>query len=87
MLHVCYPKKRGDWNTIHKENDVIKTQEELASAKKQLKQSLDISLEEIQRDTCQIFKGFRDISQNVSSPSRDLDIYSLSYTAISQKSL
>ena len=38
MLYVWYLKKRGDWDTIHEENDVIKTQEELASVKKQLKQ-------------------------------------------------
>ena len=25
MLHVWYPKKRGDWDTIHEENDVIET--------------------------------------------------------------
>ena len=38
MLYVWYPKKQGDWNTIHKENDVIEMQEELANVKKQLKQ-------------------------------------------------
>ena len=38
MLYVWYPKKRGDWGTIHEENDIIGTREELASAKKQLKQ-------------------------------------------------
>ena len=38
MLYVWYPKKRGDWDTIHEENDIIKMREELASIKKQLKQ-------------------------------------------------
>ena len=33
MLYVWYPKKRGDWDTIHEENDVIKTREELANVK------------------------------------------------------
>ena len=31
-------KKIGDWNVIHKENDIIKTPEDLVSVKKQLKQ-------------------------------------------------
>ena len=31
MLYVWYPKKQGDWD------DIIKTSEELESAKKQLK--------------------------------------------------
>ena len=37
MLYVWYPKNRADLNTIHEENDVIETQEELARAKAQLK--------------------------------------------------
>ena len=37
MLHVWYPKKQGDWDTIHEENDIIKTEKELANVKKQLK--------------------------------------------------
>ena len=36
MLHIWYPKKQGDWDTIHK-NDVIETSEELANVKKLLK--------------------------------------------------
>ena len=38
MLYVWYPKNRTDLNTIHEENDVIETPEELANVKKQLKQ-------------------------------------------------
>ena len=38
MLYIRYPKKQGDWDTIHIENDIIETSEELASVKKQLKQ-------------------------------------------------
>ena len=37
MLYVWYPKDRTDLNTIHEENDVIETQEELARVKAQLK--------------------------------------------------
>ena len=37
MLYVWYPKNRTDLNTIHKENDIIETPEELANVKKQLK--------------------------------------------------
>ena len=37
MFCVWYPKKRGDWDTIHEENDII-THEESASAKKKLRQ-------------------------------------------------
>ena len=37
MLHVWYPKNRTHLNTIHEENDVIETQEELARVKAQLK--------------------------------------------------
>ena len=37
MLYVWYPKNRTDLNVIHKENDVIETQEELANVKKKLK--------------------------------------------------
>ena len=38
MLYVWYPKNRTDLNTIHEENNVIETQEELARVKAQLKQ-------------------------------------------------
>ena len=38
MLYVWYPKNRTDLNTIHEENDIIETPEELANVKKQLKQ-------------------------------------------------
>ena len=38
MLYICHLKHRKDWDTIHKENDVIETPEESASVKKQLKQ-------------------------------------------------
>ena len=37
MLYIWYPKNRTDLNTIHKENDVIETPEELANVKKKLK--------------------------------------------------
>ena len=37
MLYVWYPKNRTDLNTIHEENNVIETSEELANVKKQLK--------------------------------------------------
>ena len=43
MLYVWYPKNRKDGilktdlNTIHEENDVIETPEELMNVKKQLK--------------------------------------------------
>ena len=37
MLYVWYPKNRTDLNIIHKENEVIETQEELARVKAQLK--------------------------------------------------
>ena len=36
MLYVWYRKHRRDWDTIHGENDIIETREELASAKKKL---------------------------------------------------
>ena len=38
MLYALYPKNRTDLNSIHEENDVIETQEELMNVKKQLKQ-------------------------------------------------
>ena len=38
VLYIWHPKKRGDWDTIHEENDVTEMQEEFASVKKQLKQ-------------------------------------------------
>ena len=44
MVYVWYPKKRGDWDTIDKENNVIETREELANVKKQLKQGKHICL-------------------------------------------
>ena len=37
MLYVWYLKKRGNWDTIHEENDIIKMPEEKESAKKKLK--------------------------------------------------
>ena len=37
MLYVWYPKNRMDLNTIHEENDVIETKEELARVKEALK--------------------------------------------------
>ena len=37
MLYVWYPKNPTDLNTIHEENDIIETQEELARVKAQLK--------------------------------------------------
>ena len=37
MIYVWYPKNRTDLSVIHKENDVIEMQEELANVKKQLK--------------------------------------------------
>ena len=38
MLYIWYPKNRTHLNTIHEENDVIETPEELARVKAQLKQ-------------------------------------------------
>ena len=38
VLYIWYPKKQGDWDTIHKENNVIKMREELVSVKKKTKQ-------------------------------------------------
>ena len=37
MLYLWYPKNRTDLNIIHEENDVMKTQEELARVEAQLK--------------------------------------------------
>ena len=37
MLYIWYPKNRMDLNTIHEENDVIETKEELARVKAELK--------------------------------------------------
>ena len=37
MLYVWYPKNRTDMNTIHEENNVIETKEELARVKAELK--------------------------------------------------
>ena len=44
MFYVWYPKKKGDWDTIHIENDVIEMRKELASVKKQLKEGKHNSL-------------------------------------------
>ena len=44
MLYVWYPKKRRDWDTIHEEDNVIETREELANIKKQLKQGKNACL-------------------------------------------
>ena len=38
MLYIWYPKNQTDLNTIHEENDIIETPEELENVKKQLKQ-------------------------------------------------
>ena len=38
MLYVWYPKNRKDLKVIHKENDIIEMQEELANVKEKLKQ-------------------------------------------------
>ena len=37
MLYVWYPKNGMDLNTIHEENDIVKTKEELARVKAELK--------------------------------------------------
>ena len=37
MLYTWYLKKQGDWDTIHKENDITEMPEEAASAKKKLR--------------------------------------------------
>ena len=37
MLYIWYPNNRTDPNTIHEENDVIETKEELARVKAELK--------------------------------------------------
>ena len=44
MLYIWYPKNRTDLNTIHEENDVIETQEELTRVKAQLKWGKHTSL-------------------------------------------
>ena len=38
MLYVCYANNRAGLNTVHEENDVIETRQELVNVKKQLKQ-------------------------------------------------
>ena len=38
MLYAWHLKKGGDWDTIHRENNVIETTEEVASVKKKLRQ-------------------------------------------------
>ena len=42
MKYVWYPKDRNDLNTIHQENDVIETKEDLAHIKKKLKEGKHI---------------------------------------------
>ena len=37
MPYLWFQKKRGDWDNIHEENDVIERTEKLANVKKQLK--------------------------------------------------
>ena len=44
MMYVWYPKDRNDLNTIHQENDVIETQEDLTHVKKKLKEGKHICL-------------------------------------------
>ena len=44
MIYVWYPKDRNDLMKIHEENDVIETNEELASVKKKLKNGKHTSL-------------------------------------------
>ena len=36
ILYIWYLKKRGDWDTIHEENDITEMLEELVSVKKKL---------------------------------------------------
>ena len=38
MLYVWFQEKRGDWDPVHEENEVIKTQGEIANAKERLRQ-------------------------------------------------
>ena len=38
MLYFWYPKKQGDWDAIHEENEVIEMSDYLVSVKKQLNQ-------------------------------------------------
>ena len=38
ILYIAYPKKRGDWDMIHEESDVIETLKKVVSAKKKLRQ-------------------------------------------------
>ena len=44
MLYIWYPKNRTNLNTIHEENDVIETPEELMNVKKELKQGKHINI-------------------------------------------
>ena len=44
MMYVWYPKDRNDLNTIHQENDVIETKEDLTHVKKKLKEGEHICL-------------------------------------------
>ena len=37
MLYVWYPKDRNDLKTIHEENDVIESNDEMVAIKKKLK--------------------------------------------------
>ena len=47
MLYVWYPKDRNDLKTIHDENDVIETKEEINEVKSKLKE---------EKHTCLIMK-------------------------------
>ena len=38
VIYIWYLKKGGDWDTIHEENEVIRTSDKLVSVKEQLKQ-------------------------------------------------
>ena len=38
MLYVWHLKKRGDWDAIHEENDLIEMQGKITNAKKKLRQ-------------------------------------------------
>ena len=40
MLYAWFHKKRGDWDAVHEENKVIKTQGEIANVKERLRQAL-----------------------------------------------
>ena len=38
MLYVWFQKKRGDWDAVHEENEVIKMQGEITNVKERLRQ-------------------------------------------------